>query len=312
MDTIEGMRTYVAVVSEGSFVAAARRLEISPQLVSKYVGQLEERLGARLLNRSTRRISITEAGQAYFERCRQVLDDIDEMESAVGELTATARGTLRVNAPMSFGVLHLARAVAMYQQQQPGVNVDLTLDDRLVDVVSEGFDMAIRIGRLAESSLVARKLAPVRLVVCGSPDYLAEHGVPQTPQQLSQHRCLRYTYGSTTDTWRFEKDGEQYDVKIEGPIAANNGNALREAAIAGAGLLREPTFIVGNDILENRLQRVLADFSIPGLSAYAIYAHRQYLSAKVRTFVDFLADYFGSPPYWDELGLNATGVRNKV
>jgi DNA-binding transcriptional LysR family regulator len=224
------------------------------------------------------------------------------MESAVGELTTTARGTLRVNAPMSFGVLHLARAVAGYQRQQTAVNVDLTLDDRLVDVVSEGFDLAIRIGRLAESSLVARKLVPVRLVVCASPDYFEKHGIPRTPEQLSAHRCLRYTYGSTADTWRFEKDGKHYDVKIKGPIAANNGNALREAAIAGAGLLREPTFIVGDDIREGRLQVVLEDFSIPELSAYAIYAHRQYLSAKVRTFVDFLARYFGSPPYWDELG----------
>lgn len=302
MDTLDGMRTYVAVVSEGSFVGAARRLKISPQLVSKYVGQLEERLGARLLNRSTRRISITEAGQAYFERCQQVLADIDEMESAVGELTTAARGTLRVNAPMSFGVLHLARAVARYQQQHPEVHVDLTLDDRHVDVVSEGFDLAIRIGQLAESSLVARKLAPVRLVVCGSSDYFARHGIPKTPKQLSLHRCLRYTYGTSADSWRFEKDSRHYDVKIKGPITANNGNALREAAIAGAGLVREPTFIVGDDIREGRLLVVLDEFRIPELSAYAIYAHRQYLSAKVRTFVDFLADYFGSPPYWDNLG----------
>jgi len=299
MDTIDGMQTFVAVVSEGSFAGAAQRLGMSPQLVSKYVGQLEQRLGARLLNRSTRRISITEAGQAYFERCQQLLVDIDEMESAVGQLTTTARGTLRVNAPMSFGVLHLARAVARYQRQHDEVNVELTLDDRLVNVVSEGFDLAIRIGNLVESSLVARKLAPVRLVVCGSPAYLAEHGIPETPDQLSTHQCLRYTYSSNTDIWRFEKDGTRYDVRIAGTIAANNGNALREAAIEGAGLLREPTFIVGRDIREGRLQVVLDEFNVEEMAAYALYAHRQYLSAKVRTFVDFLADYFGAPPYWD-------------
>ena len=300
MDTIDGMRTYVAVVSEGSFVAAARRLQISPQLVSKYIGQLEERLGARLLNRSTRRISITEAGQAYFERCRQVLADIDEMESAVGQLTVAARGTLRVNAPMSFGALHLARAVAKYQRHQPEVNVELTLDDRVVDVVSEGFDLAIRIGQLAESSLVARRLTPVRRVVCGAPQYFAEHGIPRTPGELSRHRCLRYTYGADTDTWRFEKDGARYDVRIQGPIAANNGNALCAAGIEGAGLMMQPTFIVGDDIRAGRLQCALREFAVAEMSAYAIYAHRQYLSAKVRTFVDFLADYFGSPPYWDQ------------
>ncbi|HZW59939.1 MAG TPA: substrate binding domain-containing protein, partial [Woeseiaceae bacterium] len=163
----------------------------------------------------------------------------------------------------------------------------------------EGFDLAIRIGNLVESSLVARKLAPVRLVVCGSPAYLAEHGIPETPDQLSTHQCLRYTYSSNTDIWRFEKDGTRYDVRIAGTIAANNGNALREAAIEGAGLLREPTFIVGRDIREGRLQVVLDEFNVEEMAAYALYAHRQYLSAKVRTFVDFLADYFGAPPYWD-------------
>ena len=292
-------KPFVAAVAEGSFAAAAERLAMSPQLVSKYVGQLEQRLGARLFNRTTRRISTTEAGRAYYERCLNVLAEIDEMESAVGDTAVAARGTLKINAPMSFGVLHLAPAIAEYQREQTEVSVDLTLDDRVVDVVSEGFDLAIRIGRLSESSLVARKLAPIRLAICAAPSYLDSRGVPETPDDLPDHECLRYTYSSNQDKWHFERNGEQYDVKVSGKISANNGDVLRQAAIAGAGLILQPTFMVDRDIREGRLRVVLQDFRIEELGAYAVYAHRQFLSAKVRTFVDFLSSYFGTPPYWD-------------
>jgi DNA-binding transcriptional LysR family regulator len=299
MDTLDGMRTFVSVIREGSFSRAADRLGISPQLASKYVAQLESRLGARLINRTTRRISITEAGQAYYERSRDVLAQIEEMESAVGDATAAARGTLRINAPMTFGTMHLSAAIAEYQCNQREVTVDLTLDDRVVDIVSEGYDIAIRIGKLQESSLVARQLAPVRLVVCGSPDYLAEHGIPESPGELTDHECLHYTLASDSGRWRFKDAGHARDVKINGRFSANNGDALRLAALAGRGLVMQPTFIVGDDIRAGRLQIVLADYEADPLAVYAVYAHRQYLSAKVRTFVDFLGDYFGSPPYWE-------------
>ena len=299
MDTVDGMRTFAAVVAEGSFSRAAERLEMSPQLASKYVAQLEDRLSVRLLNRSTRQLSLTEAGRAYYDRVRQVLADIDDMENAVGDLTARARGTLRINAPMSFGQLHLTRAIAEYQDVQPEVEVDLTLNDRVVDIVSEGFDLAIRIGQLEESSLVARRLAPVRLVVCGSPEYFDRRGVPETPEQLSDHDCLRYAYASDYDRWRLERDGRMHSVRISGPLSANNGDALRVAALAGKGIVLQPTFIVGDDLRAGRLRTVLDEYRAATLNAHAVYAHRQYLSAKVRTFVDFLAGYFGSPPYWD-------------
>lgn len=299
MDTIDGMRTFAAVATEGSFSRAAERLGISPQLASKYVGQLEARLGVRLLNRSTRQLSLTEAGRAYYERVRQVLVDIDDMEAAVGDLTARARGTLRVNAPMSFGQLHLTRAIAEYRAAQPEVEVDLTLNDRVVDIVSEGFDLAVRIGKLEESSLVARRLAPVHVAVCGSPEYFRRRGVPETPAQLAEHDCLRYAYSADFDRWRFERDGREHSVRIRGPFSANNGDALRVAALAGQGIVLQPTFIVGDDIRNGRLQTVLDDYHAATLNVHAVYAHRQYLSAKVRTFVDFLAGYFGSPPYWD-------------
>ncbi len=299
MDTIDGMRTLVAVVSEGSFSRAAERLSMSPQLVSKYVAQLESRLGARLINRSTRRLSVTEVGQAYYERCGDVLADIDEMENAVGDATAAARGKLRINAPMTFGTMHLSRAIAEYQCEQPQVSVDLTLDDRVVDIVSEGYDIAIRIGRLRESSLVARKLAPVRLVVCGAPDYLAERGVPKTPRDLEDHECLRYTLSSDSGQWEFREGEETHAVKVNGAFLANNGDAIRLAALAGRGLALQPTFIVGDDIRAGRLQLLLQDYDVEPMGVYAVYAHRKYLSGKVRTFVDFLGGYFGSPPYWE-------------
>lgn len=303
MDTVDGMRTFAAVVAEGSFSRAAARLDMSPQLASKYVAQLEDRLGVRLLNRSTRQLSLTEAGRAYYERVRQVLADIDDMENAVGDLTTRARGTLRINAPMSFGQLHLTRAIAEYQDAQPEVEVDLTLNDRVVDIVGEGFDLAIRIGRLEESSLVARRLAPVRLVVCGAPAYFRRRGVPASPEELAEHDCLRYAYASDYDRWWFERDGRTHSVRIRGPFTANNGDALRVAALAGKGIVLQPTFIVGEDLRAGRLQTVLDDYRIAMLNVHAVYAHRQYLSAKVRTFVDFLAGYFGSPPYWDKMPL---------
>lgn len=299
MDTLEGMRTFVAVVTEGSFSKAAERLERSPQLVSKYIAQLEHRLGVRLLNRSTRRLSITEPGRAYFDRCRLIVADIDELESAVGEMSTEVRGTLKINAPMTFGMHHLTPAIAAFQGQHAGLRVDLVLDDRVIDVVSEGFDLAIRIADLDESSLVARRLAPVNLVVCASPTYLERQGRPETPADLVNHDCLGYTYWSGRNDWRFESADGPENVQVSGRFSANNGDALRAAALAGHGLIMQPTFIVGDDLRTGRLQRVLPKYSLSALNVYAMYAHRQLLSNKVRAFVDFLGGYFGDAPYWD-------------
>ncbi|MGA8262359.1 MAG: LysR family transcriptional regulator [Arenicellales bacterium] len=301
MDTIDGMRTFAAVAGEGSFSRAAERLDMSPQLASKYVALLEDRLGVRLLNRTTRRLSLTEAGRAYFDRVRQVLADIDEMEHAVGDLTGRARGILRINAPMSFGQHHLTPAIAEYQTAQPEVEVELTLNDRFVDIVSEGFDVAIRIGKLEESSLVARRLAPVELAVCGAPEYFRRRGVPETPEDLAGHDCLRYAYAPDFYRWRFERGGRTHNVRINGTFSSNNGDALRAAAVAGKGIIFQPRFIVDEEIRAGRLETVLDDYHGETLYIHAVYAHRQYLSAKVRTFVDFLAGYLGTPP-WDCAG----------
>jgi DNA-binding transcriptional LysR family regulator len=299
MDTLEGMRTFIAVVQDGSFSAAARRLGQSPQLVSKYVGQLEDRLGARLVNRSTRRLSLTEAGRGYAERCRQILDEIDEMESAVGDTSTHARGNLRVNGPMSFGITHLAPAVAGYQATQPDVDIEMVMNDRIVDVVAEGFDVAVRIGRLEESTLIARHIAPVRLVACASPGYVERHGAPATPEHLRDHNCIVYSYYATRSTWTFERDGRSHTVHVSGNFVANNGDAVRQVAIANGGIILQPTFIVGDALRAGKLVPLLEDYDLPDLGVYVVYAHRQYLSAKVRTFVDFLTGHFGDPPYWD-------------
>jgi DNA-binding transcriptional LysR family regulator len=300
MDTLEGMRTFAAVVAEGSFSKAAKRLDRSPQLVSKYVAQLENRLGVRLLNRSTRRLSVTEAGQAYFDRCQGIVADVDELEDAIGNLTEAVRGVLKINAPMTFGMHHLTPAIAEFQSVHPDLRVDLALDDRVVDVVSEGFDLAIRIARLEASSLVARRLAPVNLVVCASPEYLDARGIPETPSDLVDHDCLGYTYASTRDLWHFESEGAAEEVQVSGRFRANNGDALRTAALAGHGLIMQPTFIVSEDLRSGRLVRVMTSYAITPLNVYAVYAHRQLLSNKVRVFVEFLRDYFGPLPYWDK------------
>ncbi len=300
MDTIDGMRTFVAVVSEGSFSRAAERLSMSRQQLVRQMMLRSLDLGwTRLINRSTERLSITEVGQGYFERCKDVLADIDEMESAVGDAPPPQEARYASMPLCRLAPPHLSGAIAEYACEQPEVSVDLTLDDRVVDIVSEGYDMAIRIGRLRESSLVARQLAPIRLVVCGAADYLAKQGVPNTPQDLKDHECLRYTLSSYSDRWRF-KDGENaIDVPVSGKFSASNGDAIRLAAMAGRGLALQPTFIVGDDIREGRLQLVLEDFEVEPMGLYAVYAHRKYLSGKVRTFVDFLSGYFGTPPYWE-------------
>jgi DNA-binding transcriptional LysR family regulator len=300
MDRLDAMRAFVTVVAEGSFTRAAERLALSPQLVSKYVSQLEQHLGVRLLNRTTRRLHLTEAGAAYRQRAQQVLVEIEDMESQLGELQSQARGRLRISAPVSFAIRHLAPLISDFQQAHPAVDIDLQLNDRKVDIVEEGFDIALRIGRLKSSSLVARRIAPVRLVLCASPGYLATHGTPQRPQDLAGHRFLRYSYMEESREpllkWLSRSGGGGREIS---ELSSNNGDVLVEAAIGGAGIALQPTFLSGSAIQQGRLKIVLAEHEPEPLGLYAVYAHRQLLASKVRHFVDFLAGYFGDPPYWD-------------
>ncbi|MBT7944024.1 MAG: LysR family transcriptional regulator, partial [Alphaproteobacteria bacterium] len=210
------------------------------------------------------------------------------------------RGTLRLNVPMSFGYLHVAPLLADFTARYPDINIDMDLNDRVVDLLDEGYDIAVRIARLPDSTLIARKLAPFRLVLCASPDYLQQHGAPKTPADLKDHNCLMYSYLLNQNEWSFQGPDGEISVKVSGNIRANNGDALRAAAREGAGLLLSPTFIVNEDLRNGRLKTVMTEFMKTDLAIYAVYPHNRYVSAKVRAFVDFLAERYGPKPYWDE------------
>lgn len=300
MDSVSAMITFARVVETRSFSAAARRLGMSKSAVSKQIARLEDRLGARLLNRTTRRISPTEVGAALFERCARIAAEVEEAEQIVTRMHAAPRGVLKVNAPVSFGHLHLTPALAPFMARHPELRVDLSLNDRFVDVVEEGFDVVIRIARLADSSLVARQLAPARRIVCAAPSYLARHGMPQTPAELAGHDCLLYGQPAVQDEWRFvDRAGGAHAVKVDGCFRADNGDALRAALLEGLGVGLMPTFLVGEDITAGRLIHLLPDHENPFGAVNAVYPHSRHLSPKVRAFVDHLVERFGPEPYWD-------------
>lgn len=301
MENWNDIAVFVRVVEAGSFTAAAGKLGLSQSAVSKSVTRLEERLGTRLLNRSTRRISLTETGSALHVRGLAALKEMEEAELEVARLQTEPRGVLRVSAPMSFGVLHLAPLLPEFLRQYPALTVDMQMDDRLVDLVEEGYDLAIRIKALDDSALVAKRLAPCRSVTCAAPEYLARHGEPQTPRDLRDHRCLVYTYRTNPLEWEFrDSAGKKISVTITGPLHCSSGLALREAALASAGILLTPTFYVGDAIKSGRLRPILTDYiNFPEANVYAVYPERRHLSPKVRAFVDFLGGRFGDDPYWD-------------
>lgn len=299
MDRIDAMHAFVTVVNEGSFTRAADRLEISPQLVSKYVSQLEQHLGVRLLNRTTRKIHLTEAGTRYQHLAQQVLNDIDDMESQLGDLQGEARGVLRISAPVSFAIRHMAPLLSEFQKDHPAVGIDLQLNDRKVDIVEEGFDIALRIGHLKSSSLIAKRIAPVRLVLCAAPDYLKQHGTPERPEDLRNHRYLRYSYMELDASHTVYRWLQNPDRDRNSEMVSNNGDVLVAAAVAGAGITLQPTFISGSAIQQGKLQVVLPEHEPEPMALYAVYAHRQLLASKVRSFIDFMEGFFGDPPYWD-------------
>ncbi len=293
MDLLTRMRAFAHVAEERSFTAAAERLGISRGMATRYVAQLEEHLGARLLNRTTRRVSLTEAGTAYFERCTQLLADLDEAEAAASSHVAEARGTLRVTCALAFGVRYVAPLVGDYLRSHPRVTVDLSFNDRTVDIVEEGYDLAIRIGTLASSSLAARRLGSVRMLVCAAPAYWRERGKPSTPEELAGHDALHYTYSSTSDEWRFvDPSGASRNVRIRHRLRTNNGESLLRAAASGIGVVQLPSFLVRDALARGELEAALEEFCAPELGIHAVYAARRLLAAKVRSFVDFLADRF--------------------
>lgn len=294
------MLAFVRVVDAHSFSGAARLLGLTRSAVSRQIAALEDGLGVRLLNRTTRQLSTTEAGAIYYEHCVRILAEAAAAERAVMDLDEAPRGLLRINAPMSFGQTHLGAAVAEFMSRHPALRVELILDDRVVDLVADGFDVAVRIAELPPSTLVARKLAVNRRVLCASPAYLAAAGTPARPQDLTRHRCLAYTYLAMGNDWRFRGEDGPLTVRIDGAFAANNGDVLRQVALAGGGIMLSPTFIVGDDLRAGRLVPILADYVDADTGIYAVYPQTRHLSPKVRALIDFLAARFGPKPYWDE------------
>lgn len=298
MDTLTSMKVFAAVVEAGSFAAASDRLDMSRAMTSKYVAHLEEHLGTRLLQRTTRKLTLTEAGSTYYERCVQILADISEAEEGALHLNETPRGTLRLTLPVSFGILHMGPVISGYMKQYPDVKVDIMVTDRRVDLLEEGLDMAIRIGSLSESGLVAKKFASDRIVICAAPEYLQRNGTPKTPEELAQHNCLTYSYAASGDEWKMEGPGGMHAVKVSGTLRATNGDVVKLATLGGLGLMRQPLFLCGEELRQGRLVEVLKEYRSPELGLYAVYPSRKHLSAKVRTFVDFIAGAFNLKSDW--------------
>jgi DNA-binding transcriptional LysR family regulator len=299
MDPLRQIEAFVAVVQAGSYVQAAGRLGTSKAVLSRQVIELEARLGTRLLNRTTRRLSLTDTGAVYAERCRQILEDLQAADAAASATTATARGRLRINAPLTFGNLHLAPLWGEFLKLHPQVELDITLNDRVVDLVEEGFDLAVRIslsGRQPDTSLVARALASDRMLLCASPGYLRQAPPLRQPQDLPQHAVMAYAGWSDGDTWRFTAaDGSTQRIATQPRLRTNSGDTCRAAALADQGVIYQPAFLLGPDVRNGRLVALLPDWQGAALDIHALYPSRTHLSAKVRAMVDFLVDAFRQP-----------------
>jgi DNA-binding transcriptional LysR family regulator len=299
MDKLEAMDAFAKVVAAGSYAEAARRLGLTRSAVSKAVMELEQILGARLLDRTTRRVTPTEAGLAYYERVASILADVEETELQISRLHEEPRGVLKVNAPMSFGILYLGDAIAEFMARYPELRLELVLNDRFIDPLEEGVDVTIRIGSLSDSSLIARRLAPARRALVAAPAYLAHHGTPETPADLINHRCLAYGHMAAVHRWQLLQEGQVVNVQISAALCSNNGEVLRAAALAGNGIANLPTFLVGPDIAAGQLVPVLTATPPTELGIFALYAPNRYLAAKTRVFIDFLVSRFGEKPAWD-------------
>ena len=300
MDKFEDLQAFVAVVEAGSFTAAAERLDTAKSAVSRRVSALEERLGVQLLRRTTRTLNLTDTGRSFYEHSARILADLDEAESAVQQEHGELRGTLRVALPMSFGVRHMCKPIAAFSKRHPKIRFDLDFNDRRVDLIGEGVDLAVRIGHLRDSSLIARRLFDVRSVVCASPHYLAMHGEPESPHDLRRHDCLVYSNLPEPDVWRWQDEhGERHEVELAPIMRASSGDFLANAAAHGLGIIIQPAFIAAEAIRRGNLVPVLRKFEWPVSPAFAVYPPTRHLSYRVRAFIDFLVGRFAGTPAWD-------------
>ncbi len=305
-DTMGAMMTFAKVVEQQSFSEAGRRLGMSKSAVSKQVSRLEDRLGVRLLNRTTRRVSATEIGTALYERCRRIMAELEEAEQAILHHATAPRGRLRINAPAVFGHMHLAPLLPELLERYPDLSLDVSMSDRVVDLIEDGYDVAVRIAALSDSSLFARKLCDARRVLVASPDYLARHGLPADPAALGGHACLTYSLSPEPSTWSLRGPrGDRASVSVSGPVRIDNGDALMSLALGGAGIALMPTFFCGVAVADGRLTRVLPEYDDPFGGIYAVYPHNRHLSPKVRVFIDHLVAAFSPTPPWDLAGPSA-------
>jgi DNA-binding transcriptional LysR family regulator len=300
MTAFDEMNSFVRVVEAGSISRAAEQLGLAKSGVSRRLADLESRLGVRLLNRTTRRSSLTDAGRTYYEGAVKLLSDVAELDAVVADSEASLEGRLRLAAPLSFGLCHLTPAIEEFMQAHPGVMIDIDFSDRQVDLVAQGVDLAIRIAELRDSSLKARHICPIRLMLCASPAYLERHGTPRSPEDLAGHRLLHYDIGGGSVLRLADGRGGEQQVHVEPQLVANNGDFLCDMAISGQGIILTPTFIAWQALATGELQALMSDYWPPPLNAYAVYPQTRYLSRRARSFIDFLAERFGTNPYWDQ------------
>lgn len=296
MDRLNAMLAFRAVADSGSFSAAGKLLGRSKGVISKLVVDLESHLEVRLLNRTTRRVSLTEAGRNYYARCVQLLADLDELEGSARDAQAAPRGRLRLAGPQTFGELSLVPALHDFTALHPDISVALTLTDRFVDLIEDQFDLAIRIADLPDSTLIARHLAEMRLIVCAAPDYLARHGVPAHPQDLANHQCIIDANFKQPLLWPFESKGERLVVRVNGRLTVNSARAACALAVAGDGIVLAPNFVADAEIASGRLQPLLTEFGTAPRGIYAVYPHRRHLALRLRVFIDFLIERFANAP----------------
>lgn len=305
MNNLGDLEIFSQVVTAGSMSAAGRELGLSPAVVSKRLRRLEDRLGTRLLQRTTRQISLTEAGHGFHERVVAILAGIEDAEAFVSRRSALARGTLKVTAPTSFGRLHIAPFINAFMEANPNLSINLVLSDDMVDIVGDGFDVAVRIGELSDSSLVARKLAPVRRILCATPGYIAKHGMPNSFDDLSQHICIP---PHNNDPWRLDGPDGILTYRPTGPLQTNSSEVIRECVIGGLGIGLRSTWDIGPELAAGDLVQVLPEYEgSRNVALHAVYASRRFLPAKVRVFIDYLAELYGPSPYWDKQQTNGSG-----
>jgi DNA-binding transcriptional LysR family regulator len=299
MDRFQEMKVFAAVIEAGSFTGATHALDMSKAAVSRYVGELEERLGLRLLHRTTRKLSPTTEGEIFYARCRELLDNLEEAEAEVTSRTGEAAGLLKVNVPVTFGLMHLAPLWPAFLARHPKLAIDITLADRVADLVEEGFDIAVRIGQLSASSLISRKLASTRMVLCASPEYLQRRGAPGRPEELLHHDVISYSLFSTGENWSFVGPDGDVSVKVTPRVRTNSGDTCRAAALQHQGIILQPTFIVGADLAQGTLREIMPGYRSVELGIHAVYPSRKFVSPKVRLLIDFLVEAFAAPA-WEQ------------